>query len=173
MISFIMVSLADVPGLLLLARRTFYNSFAEDNTAENMQKYLEEELSMEKLTAEVSDPSTEIYFTEQDGQTAGYLSLHYACDPEDSANRNCLKIERLYVRNEFQGMGIGQEMLNFAVEKARIIPVDYLCLGVWERNYRAIRFYEKNGFVQTGTCIFVLGEEVQTDLVMKKYLEQP
>lgn len=41
-------------------------------------------------------------------------------------------------------------------------------LGVWEHNHRALRFYEKNGFIAFGTHIFQLGNDQQTDILMKK-----
>ncbi|MNF16430.1 Protease synthase and sporulation negative regulatory protein PAI 1 [compost metagenome] len=44
----------------------------------------------------------------------------------------------------------------------------YIWLGVWEENKRALRFYEKNGFTVFDKHIFRLGNDEQTDLMMKK-----
>jgi ribosomal protein S18 acetylase RimI-like enzyme len=43
-----------------------------------------------------------------------------------------------------------------------------LWLGVWERNARAIRFYQKHGFADIGTQVFRLGTDLQTDRVMSR-----
>ena len=134
-----------------------------------MQKYLDNELTVEKLASEIKDPSCEIYIMKENHQEVGYLTLYLVNDPETPGKQG-LKIERLYLSNSFQGKGYGPKLLEFAEEKLREHHRDYLWLGVWERNYRAIRFYEKNGFVRTGSCVFVLGEDIQTDYIMKKYL---
>ena len=46
----------------------------------------------------------------------------------------------------------------------------YIWLGVWEENPRATRFYQKNGFVAFGKHIFKLGDDEQTDILMKRPL---
>ena len=47
---------------------------------------------------------------------------------------------------------------------------DVMWLGVWEYNPRAIRFYEKHGFVEVGSHVFQLGKDPQIDLLMQKKL---
>jgi ribosomal protein S18 acetylase RimI-like enzyme len=44
-------------------------------------------------------------------------------------------------------------------------------LGVWEKNLRAISFYEKNGFIAFDQHIFQLGDDRQTDIMMKKLIQ--
>lgn len=46
----------------------------------------------------------------------------------------------------------------------------YVWLGVSEKNDKAILFYKKNGFYEFGTHSFFIGEEEQTDFVMRKNL---
>ena len=57
-----------------------------------------------------------------------------------------------------------------ALEVAGEFGKTYVWLGVWEENPRAIRFYEKNGFVVFDKHIFRMGNDEQTDLMMKKLL---
>lgn len=45
--------------------------------------------------------------------------------------------------------------------------LDYIWLGVWEHNVDAIKFYEKQGFKKFDTHIFKLGDDEQTDNLMK------
>jgi len=170
-IRFEKVTPGEVTILQDLARLTFYETFAAENTAEDMQKYLEEELSTEKLATEIDDPSFSIFIAKTGGKISGYLTLHLKNDP-DTPGKQGLKIERLYILQEFQGLGYGIKLLEYAEDKLRQLQLDYLWLGVWERNYRAIRFYEKNGFVRTGQEVFILGEDVQTDYIMKRYLSR-
>ena len=54
-----------------------------------------------------------------------------------------------------------------AIEIAKEKDAEYVWLGVWEENSRAIRFYKKNGFVEFDKHIFKLGDDEQTDVMMK------
>jgi ribosomal protein S18 acetylase RimI-like enzyme len=78
-----------------------------------------------------------------------------------------LEIERIYVVEEYHGTGIGQELYSLAVERATEIHATHLWLGVWEHNPRAIRFYEKLGFEPFGNQKFILGKDIQTDVLMR------
>ena len=64
-------------------------------------------------------------------------------------------------------MKVGQILFEKAVKVANERKANYVWLGVWEENKRAINFYEKNGFVVFGKHDFKLGDDVQTDLMMK------
>jgi len=49
--------------------------------------------------------------------------------------------------------------------------IAYIWLGVREENPRAIRFYQKNSFVEFDKHIFTLSDDEQTDIMMKKLLK--
>jgi diamine N-acetyltransferase len=163
---------ADVKDLQRICRQTFFETFASENTESDMQKYLEEEITLEKLTIEVSDPTFRIFFIKVDNLLVGYITFHIINNPPELKILKGLKIERLYILRDFQGKKFGQILLDFAMELAGNYKMDYVWLGVWERNYKAIRFYEKNGFVKTGTAIFMLGDDQQTDFLMKKFVQE-
>ncbi|MNE89030.1 Protease synthase and sporulation negative regulatory protein PAI 1 [compost metagenome] len=77
-------------------------------------------------------------------------------------------MERIYVLQEFLGKKVGQLLIDKALEVAALQNVKFVWLGVWEENYRAIRFYEKNGFIIFDKHIFRLGNDEQTDLMMRR-----
>lgn len=81
-----------------------------------------------------------------------------------------MEIERTYVLRSHHGKKVGQLLYNQALDVALNNKAEYLWLGVWEQNPRAIRFYEKNGFVAFDKHIFKLGADEQTDIMMKKLL---
>jgi ribosomal protein S18 acetylase RimI-like enzyme len=85
-------------------------------------------------------------------------------------DEKAIEIERIYVLKEFHGKKIGQIVYDWAHTIALQKNANYIWLGVWEKNERAIRFYEKNGFVLFDQHIFKLGEEKQIDFMMKKKL---
>ncbi len=70
----------------------------------------------------------------------------------------------------FTAASAGQLLLEKALEIAAENHINYIWLGVWEKNPRAIRFYEKNGFIQFDTHIFMVGNDPQTDVMMKRSL---
>ncbi|MEX1301581.1 MAG: GNAT family N-acetyltransferase, partial [Desulfotignum sp.] len=90
----------------------------------------------------------------------------------ESKAENTLEIERIYVLKEFHGKTVGQQLYEKAMEIAKEKSVTYVWLGVWEKNSKAIRFYEKNGFKAFDTHIFRLGNDKQTDILMKHQMKQ-
>ena len=161
------INIDDLEALRNLSIQTFKETFEEVNTEEDMQKYLLENLSIEKLKTELENPNSEFYFAENNDEILGYLKLNFKDAQTEKLEENQFEIERIYVLKAFLGQKIGQILFDKAIEIGREKNLEYVWLGVWEENHRAIRFYEKNGFEIFGKHDFVLGEDVQTDLLMK------
>ncbi|MDR2919981.1 MAG: GNAT family N-acetyltransferase [Tannerella sp.] len=161
------VTLNDIIQLQEISRRTFSETFAAVNTSENMAKYLEEGLSSAKLTAELNDKGSEFYFAMLDNRVIGYLKLNSGQSQTELKDDKALEIERIYVLHEFLGKRIGQMLYEQAIQIAQRINAGYIWLGVWEENHRAMNFYKKNGFVEFDKHIFKLGDDEQTDIMMK------
>ncbi|SFO36696.1 Ribosomal protein S18 acetylase RimI [Paenimyroides ummariense] len=164
------VMLKDIGLLQEIGRKTFFETFAENNTQENMSKYLEEGFSIEKLTEELNDEYSEFYFAVLAEKVIGYLKLNFENSQTELQDSSSLEIERIYVLQEYHGKKVGQLLYDKAIEIAYNKEVKYVWLGVWEENSRAIRFYQKNGFVAFDKHIFKLGDDEQTDIMMKKKL---
>ena len=161
------ITVNEITELQEIGRTTFRETFSAVNTEENMKKYLEESFSKEKLTSELTDPNTEFYGARLADKLIGYLKLNFGEAQTELREKNGLEIERIYVLKEFHGKKVGQVLYDKAVETARQKQLDYVWLGVWEENPRAIAFYKKNGFVEFGKHIFKLGDDEQTDIMMK------
>lgn len=157
----------DVEVLQAIGKQTFIETFAADNTKENIKKYLDTAYSSEKLMAELNNKNSELYFAELEGNIVGYLKINLEDSQTEMILSNALEIERIYVLKEFQGKKVGQILFNKAIEIANQNLLKYVWLGVWERNPKAIRFYEKNGFKIFDKHIFKLGDDEQTDYMMK------
>ncbi|NHM00886.1 GNAT family N-acetyltransferase [Flavobacterium difficile] len=164
------VNLNELEQLQKIGRQTFWETFSAFNTEENMRIYLEEGFSNEKLTAELNDINSEFYFAKFNGEVIGYLKLNFGASQTELKDKKALEIERIYVTKEFHGKKIGQLLYNKAIEVAKLKNVEYVWLGVWEENLRALNFYKKNGFVEFNKHIFKLGNDEQTDLMMKLIL---
>ena len=161
------INIDDLEALRNLSIQTFKETFEEVNTEEDMQKYLDENLSVEKLNSELDNTNSEFYFAENNDEILGYLKLNFKDAQTEKLEENHFEIERIYVLKAFLGQKIGQILFDKAIEIGREKNLEYVWLGVWEENHRAIKFYEKNGFEIFGKHDFVLGEDVQTDLLMK------
>ena len=161
------VTLNDIDQLQKISRQTFSETFSAGNTEENMKKYLEEVFSMEKLTAELSNPNSEFYLAVLDNNAIGYLKLNFGQSQTELQDDKALEIERIYVLQEFHGKKVGQLLYEKAMQIARQKNADYVWLGVWEENPKAINFYKKNGFVEFDKHIFKLGNDEQTDIMMR------
>lgn len=162
------ITLEEVPELRDLSVQTFIETFAKENTIEDLQQYLDRSLTIEQLTIEIKDPNSEFYFAISEDKPIGYLKINWGRAQTEKQNDNALEIERIYVPLAFYGKKIGLLLLEKAFEIATERKADYVWLGVWEKNARAIRFYEKNGFVAFDKHIFKLGKDAQTDVMMKK-----
>ncbi len=161
------VTLDHMDQLQKIGRQTFFETFASGNTEENMKNYLEEGFSVAKLTTELNDNNAEFYFATLDGQVIGYLKLNFGQSQTELKDDHALEIERIYVLKDFHGKSVGQILYDKAIQIARQKCADYVWLGVWEENPRAIHFYKKNGFVAFDKHVFKLGNEQQTDIMMK------
>lgn len=166
------ISISDIYQLQEISKMTFYESFSAGNTEENMAKYLEEEFSIKKLGAELIDINSEFYFASMVDKIIGYIKLNFGPSQTELKENHALEIERIYVLKEFYGKNIGQLLYNKAIQIAELKKLDYVWLGVWEENPRAINFYKKNGFEEFDKHLFKLGNEEQTDIMMKLKLNK-
>ncbi len=142
------VTINDLDQLQKIGRQTFYETFASGNTEDNMNKYLDESFSVAKLTTELSDNNSEFYFATLDNNIIGYLKINFGQSQTEVKDDKAVEIERIYVLKEYHGKNVGQLLYDKALNIARQKNADYIWLGVWEENPRAIKFYKKNGFVE-------------------------
>ena len=160
----------DAEVLTELSVSTFRDSFAAQNEQENMDMYIAEAMSLEKLAAELNDTKN-IFFIAWDGNTAaGYSKIRPGYESQELSNNNPLEIERIYVAEQYQGQKVGAALMAHCLDYAVQNNYDIVWLGVWEHNHKAIDFYTKWGFHIFSSHIFRLGHDDQTDILMKKHL---
>jgi diamine N-acetyltransferase len=158
---------ADASLIADLSRRTFYDSFAADNTKENMDKFMGERFTNELLMAEVGAPGNIFILAYRMGEIAGYARLRENNQPPELAGFSTLEVARIYALQEMIGKGVGKALMEKAIAIAREKAMQVVWLGVWEKNQRAIDFYTKSGFKKFGEHPFILGDDVQTDWMMR------
>jgi len=155
----------EIVQLQKIGRETFIETFSESNSEENMKNYLDQGFSNEKLITELTDENSEFYFASTDNEIIGYFN--FGDSQTELKDNKSVEIERIYVSKKFHGKSIGQLLYDKAIAIAKQREAEYVWLGVWEENLRALSFYKKNGFVQFDKHIFKLGDDEQTDIMMK------
>ncbi|MCF0065827.1 GNAT family N-acetyltransferase [Dyadobacter chenwenxiniae] len=142
--------LADLSTVQQIGRETFFETFAEANTEADMQKYLTENFNDAKVLAELSHPDSQFFIAWEGNAPIGYLKINTGEAQTEPQGETALEIERIYVKNAYHGKSVGQKLYERALAVAHQENKTLLWLGVWEENPKAIRFYEKNGFVAFG-----------------------
>lgn len=164
------VKIGEVEQLRDISISTFTETFASVNSAENMANYLANNLSKQKLADELNTTGSEFYFAILNQQIIGYLKINTGKAQTELTEDNSLEIERIYISKEYHGKKAGQFLYESAVQIAAEKSADFIWLGVWEHNRRAISFYRKNGLVEFNKHSFMLGDDEQTDIMMRKAL---
>lgn len=160
----------DLEILQEISIETFYDTFKDQNSPENMKAYLEKAFNLRQLEKELSNISSEFFFVYVRNEVAGYLKVNTNEAQSEEMGDEALEIERIYIKNQYQKHGLGKYMLNQAMDMARGQNKKKIWLGVWEKNENAIAFYKKMGFAQTAAHAFYMGDEEQTDFIMAKTL---
>jgi GNAT superfamily N-acetyltransferase len=163
---------ADAALLAELGTTTFYETFAADNTPENMAAYLAASFSPEKQTAELADPTSLFLIAQIEDMTVGYARLKEGQAPAAITGLRPIELVRIYSRKEWIGQGVGAALMQACLDEAEKRGCDTIWLGVWEHNLRGQAFYRKWGFAEMGTYIFQLGDDPQTDLLMQRPVKQ-
>jgi diamine N-acetyltransferase len=166
-ISFKRVGTDQAETLLDIAELTFRVGFQHLNDPADFEVYMAEAFSLQQTQKELGTEGSEFYFAIMGGEVVGYIKLNHGAAQTDIVTEPGIELQRIYVMPEHQGKGIGQQLLDYAISIGKAGRFPYLWLGVWEKNEGAIRFYKRYGFQQFGSHTFMLGNDPQTDLLMK------
>ncbi len=158
----------DINELQGLSITTFTHAFENQNDPKDFQAYLTKAFSKEQLLSELKDPNTSFYFVSHRGTPVGYFKTNIFEAQNELQEPEGMELERIYVNSLFQGKGIGLRILSFVESLAQKEGKTYLWLGVWEHNTKAIRFYERYGYMKFDTHPYYIGNDEQTDWLLKK-----
>lgn len=166
-INIVSVTINELETLQAISKTTFTETFAGVNTETNMRRYLNENLSLDKLREEITNPFSQFFFAVHQKKIIGFLKVNFPHSQSEKGFVESLEIERIYVLKEFQSRKTGHLLLEKAKHIAKEMAYSYLWLGVWKHNLKAINFYKRHGFVEFGTHVFQLGDDKQIDILMK------
>jgi ribosomal protein S18 acetylase RimI-like enzyme len=166
-----LASAQDSRLLAELGALTFRDTFGPDNTPEDMSAYLAAAFGPRQQAAELADPSTVFLIAEAEGETVGYARLKRGHAPACIPGARPIEVCRIYAVGAWIGRGVGAALMRGCLVQAQQRGCDVIWLDVWEKNTRAIDFYRAWGFVEVGTQPFVLGSDVQHDLLLARAVE--
>jgi len=154
----------------MISAATFHETFSGQNKREDMEKYMDEKFNRSQVASELADLENKFFIAYQDEKLVGYAKLREASYPEQNRDMKAIEIERIYVLKTYHHQKIGASLMQYCLDYSRDHFFQTIWLGVWELNPRAIRFYENWGFEKFGSHIFILGNDRQRDILMKKDL---
>ncbi len=113
--------------------------------------------------AEIADPEAAVFLAADGDTLAGYAYLVVSPSKADAS-----LLSRIYIDAAWRGQGLANRLLDAVVSECAARGVERLQLTVYEKNARAIAFYNKVGFTPVGSTTFTVGDDVQTDIVMER-----
>lgn len=165
-------ALSDLESLQIIGKQTFTETFAAVNTAKNLSNYIAQSFNAEQVTKELTNPESFFYLAVLDTKIIGYLKINFGKAQTELLNKDAMEIHRIYVLQEYHGKKVGQLFVDHVLEIAHQRQVEYIWLGVWEENHRALSFYTKNEFIEFDKHVFTLGDDIQTDLLLKLQIKK-
>lgn len=161
-------TLADLHKLRALAIDVFTITFEKSNNPEDFKAFMDEAYSEAQITKELSEPGA-VYLIAEDGERfAGYARVRENNEVDKYLGTNHLELQRLYADIPYQGKGVAKALMDACEKIASERGKEWIWLGVWEHNPKAIHFYQKHGYERFSQHDFMLGSDKQTDLLMKK-----
>jgi ribosomal protein S18 acetylase RimI-like enzyme len=157
---------ADAAALARFAARTFAETFGSANDPAHLAEHLSTAYGIPQQQRELSDPNCRTLLVDADGELAGYAQVRRHPPPPCVTGPRPVELARFYVDRPWHGRGIAAHLMTGVAEAAAELGGQTLWLGVWERNPRAIAFYTKSGFSDTGHTEFFVGPDRQTDRVL-------
>ena len=159
---------SDLNNLVAAARYYFDQTFSPDNDPKAMADYMNTAFTMEQFSKEFEEKGSVFLIAEDGLKIQGYARIRYNDEADYLLKGSNMEIQRLYLDPASQGKGIADQLMDECIRLAA--GVDWLWLGVWEKNPRAIRFYARHGFSKIGEHHFKMGDEDQTDWLMARRL---
>ncbi|MGX1928148.1 GNAT family N-acetyltransferase [Flagellimonas sp. 2504JD4-2] len=158
---------ADLQQLVKISKDTFVDAFEKDNDPKDFEAYINRAFSLQQLQSELENRDTWFYLVFAGHDLIGYIKLNQGAAQTDIKDDASIELERIYVLGKHQGKGKGKWLLQQVLEIAQKRGLNYVWLGVWEKNEAAIRFYLRHGFQKFGTHPYFIGKDKQTDWLMR------
>lgn len=154
--------------LAKLAMDTFCESFEKVNNPDDFKAYTSNAFSENLIKKEIGEPGSQYILAYMDNELAGYARVRQSNEVKDEfPGKKTIELQRIYALQKFIGKGVGKTLMNYCLALAKEKGVETIWLGVWEHNHHAQEFYKKFRFERFGSHAFMMGNDAQTDILMK------
>lgn len=161
-------TIADLPNIDRIFRTSFCDTFAHLYRPEDLETFLAK-FTPQAWRAEMDDPACVFRIAEANGEPAGFVKIGPLTLPVEPSGK-ALELRQLYVLEDHQGSGIAAQLMEWVLDKARGSGATGIYLTVYTGNHRARRFYERHGFEAVGRYDFMVGNQADEDVIMRKLL---
>ncbi len=158
----------DAAALAALAERTFRDTFAAQNSAQNMDQHCRTHYGADIQASEIARGDHVTLVVETAGALIAYAQLRLVAAPTCVQGERPGEIQRFYVDRPWHGQGIAHALMAACLQALNEQACDTVWLGVWEHNPRAIAFYRRHGFNEVGEHCFALGDDPQRDILLAR-----
>jgi ribosomal protein S18 acetylase RimI-like enzyme len=163
-------TIADLPKLRALAISVFTITFEKANNPDDFKTFMDEAYSEVQMRKELAEPGAVYLIAEVGDLFAGYARVRENNEVDQYLGTNHLELQRLYADIPWQGKGVANALMEACEKIVRDRSKEWIWLGVWEHNPKAIHYYQKHGYEQFSQHDFMLGSDKQTDLLMRKWV---
>ncbi len=166
-LTFRKATIADTSTIVQIGAKTFKAAFGSYHTTEDMEQYLEANFNNEIIQSLIEQDTFNFMLGYERDKVFGYAMLREGIPPDCVSGLNPIELVRFYIIQDVIGLGYGSELMRACMKEARAIGHKSIWLDVWEKNERAIRFYEKWGFRIVGNAQYTIGNDVTNDYIME------
>ena len=156
-------NLEDVDALAALAAKAFSDTYHGLDDPQEIADYVAENFNRQAVASVVSDPNATTLLAEVGTELAGYAVLARSEPPSCVSEPSPIELARFYLAEHFIGQGYGAQLMLAVHREARRQGAQSLWLGVYDRNVRAVSFYERSGFTRCGGKEFIFGGRLYID----------
>jgi diamine N-acetyltransferase len=160
----------DIPTMREVAISSYTDTFAIHNTPENMAAFFVDTYDLKKMQAEFQEPGSRLFLAFEGDSQVGFVRLRTSNEVESLIGKNTIELQRLYVLTSAQGKSVGRLLMEASMAYAQQKKYEWIWLGVWEKNFRAQRFYKNWGFEKFSEHTFWMGDDPQVDWLLKRKL---
>lgn len=159
-------SVADAAELAAFAARTFEETYAAGNNADDLRAHLANSYGLAQQAAELADPLVSTILARVNEELVAYAQVRQNTPPLCVTHAAAVELHRLYVDQRAHGSGLASRLIQAVRRAAAEMQGRHVWLSVWERNPRAIAFYKKEKFADVGSTFYMVGPDKQVDRVL-------
>ncbi len=158
---------SDAAALAAIGRETFAETFGHLYPPEDLASFLDAAHAPAHYAGVAADAAFALWIAEARGRAVGYAEAGRCLIGHADVTPHCGELQRLYVRRDAQGGGLGVRLLETALGWLER-PGRRLWIGCWSENLGAQRLYARYGFSKVGEYEFSVGDTRDLEFILAR-----